>query len=1000
MLTAPRLAGLATVLLMLVFCAPASAANFIVDNGGDGNDRNPGDGICDGSPNGDPAFCTLRAAVEEANALEGEDLIDVQVDVVQLTLGGTLGAIEISTDMAIEGQGAESTYILQEVPQFSSGDRVFDITAPGAKVALRRLQIANGEANQPNGHFGGNIRSSGILEIEDSTITNGSGDSAGGIANTGGTLTLIRSTVHGNRAVTGGGDAGAILNFGIPEPNRPAVLNIHNSTIANNTANLGGGVFSYNNAQNEVHISNSTIAYNESGFRGSGGGLAIGSGLATVSSSIIARNTSASPANQNCSVDPGAILDSGGYNLEDQTDCGFTKEGDEQDVDAGLDELSFNGGETPTIALLSDSPARDSGPVECPADDQRGESRPKGLGCDKGAFEADPPPYRDIASAGPVDHIFAGNDLRCQAHYEGDQEDSFFGGRPGSCGTRIRFDDVTQELAPVEQSAVTGSGTRSDPFKVVTTVDTGGDSGITLTQTDTYVVGDDFYRSDVTVSNDGLLGQSALLWHWADCYLQDNDLGFGHFDSSTGGIYCSASPNNSPPARIEGFVPVSPGSQWFEGSFSNAASPPDGGYTNTCLCDTEVDNGMGLSWNIVVPGQGSVTRSFLTAFSPSGNLVDTTPPNTEITGGPDGQTNDSTPTFNLSSSEAGSTFECSVDGGAFAACGSPHTTAPLGDGAHTLRVRATDASGNVDASPAERAFTVDTSPPDTAMDGGPTGPTDDNTPTFSFSAPEPGSRFECSIDDGPYGPCSSPFTTGNLPAGKHTLAVRAVDGAGNADPTPSVFGFEIQAETVDELPDPKPGVTINVQEVAGTVLIGIPSSAAAARSGHASQKGIEFVPLSQAEQIPVGSFLDTRRGTVRLQSALNAAGDRQTGDFLSSIFQVRQSKRRSARGLTDLVLKGGTFNRCGAARGKRGKRASASLSRRTIRRLRANAQGRFRTSGRNSSATVRGTRWETIDRCDGTLTKVQRGTVVVRDFRKKKNVVLKAGKSYLARAKR
>ena len=157
------------------------------------------------------------------------------------------------------------------------------------------------------------------------------------------------------------------------------------------------------------------------------------------------------------------------------------------------------------------------------------------------------------------------------------------------------------------------------------------------------------------------------------------------------------------------------------------------------------------------------------------------------------------------------------------------------------------------------------------------------------------------------------------------------------------------------------------------------------------------MPLTAAEQIPVGSFLDTRRGTVRLQSATNAAGKRQTGDFLSSIFQVRQSKRRSARGLTDLVLKGGSFNRCGATRGKR---ANASLSRRTVRRLRANAQGRFRTSGRNSSATVRGTRWETIDRCDGTLTKVQRGTVVVRDFRKKKNVVLTAGKSYLARARR
>jgi hypothetical protein len=70
-----------------------------------------------------------------------------------------------------------------------------------------------------------------------------------------------------------------------------------------------------------------------------------------------------------------------------------------------------------------------------------------------------------------------------------------------------------------------------------------------------------------------------------------------------------------------------------------------------------------------------------------------------------------------------------------------------------------------------------------------------------------------------------------------------------------------------------------------------------------------------------------------------------------------------------------------------------------VRRLRANARGRFVTRGSNSSATVRGTIWTTTDRCDGTLTQVRRGTVVVRDFRRKRNVVVRAGKSYLARAR-
>jgi hypothetical protein len=111
-----------------------------------------------------------------------------------------------------------------------------------------------------------------------------------------------------------------------------------------------------------------------------------------------------------------------------------------------------------------------------------------------------------------------------------------------------------------------------------------------------------------------------------------------------------------------------------------------------------------------------------------------------------------------------------------------------------------------------------------------------------------------------------------------------------------------------------------------------------------------------------------------------------------------QSRRSDARGLTELRLKGSSFRRCGA--GSDGSASAAQLSRQTIRRLRSNARGRFRTRGRNSSATVRGTIWDTIDRCDGTLTKVRRGRVAVRDFRRKKTVIVRAGKSYLATPRR
>jgi hypothetical protein len=86
--------------------------------------------------------------------------------------------------------------------------------------------------------------------------------------------------------------------------------------------------------------------------------------------------------------------------------------------------------------------------------------------------------------------------------------------------------------------------------------------------------------------------------------------------------------------------------------------------------------------------------------------VDTKAPQTTIEAGPAAVTGDSTPTFEFTASEPGSSFECSVDGGAFEACNSPITLAPLADGPHGFRVRSRDLAGNVDTSPAGRDFTV------------------------------------------------------------------------------------------------------------------------------------------------------------------------------------------------------------------------------------------------------------------------------------------------------
>ncbi len=203
---------------------------------------------------------------------------------------------------------------------------------------------------------------------------------------------------------------------------------------------------------------------------------------------------------------------------------------------------------------------------------------------------------------------------------------------------------------------------------------------------------------------------------------------------------------------------------------------------------------------------------------------------------------------------------------------------------------------------------------------------------------------------------------------------------------------EIHAAALE--PGPALGRTVNVRVLRGRVLVKTAGGAASA-----AQKGKGFVPLRGTRQIPVRSLVDTRRGTLRLTSARDTSGRTQTGDFRSGVFQVLQSRRKRSKGLTELRLKGSSFKRCGSS-AKRSLAGAARLSRRTVRRLRAKAKGRFRTRGRYSSATVRGTTWLTSDRCDGTLTRVTRGKVAVRDFKRKRTITLRRGKSYLARARR
>jgi streptogramin lyase len=159
--------------------------------------------------------------------------------------------------------------------------------------------------------------------------------------------------------------------------------------------------------------------------------------------------------------------------------------------------------------------------------------------------------------------------------------------------------------------------------------------------------------------------------------------------------------------------------------------------------------------------------------------------------------------------------------------------------------------------------------------------------------------------------------------------------------------------------------------------------------------GGEWATLAPGTELPVGASFDTRRGSVELTSA-GCRGTRQTGRFGGGLFALRQP--RAACGRVDVYLRGGNFRSCrlGARPPVRGS-VVASSTRRVRRLWGRDRGGRFRTHGRHSHATVRGTRWVTADRCNGTLTRVTEGSVMVRDLARGRSVLVRAGRSYLAK---
>ena len=352
-------------------------------------------------PTGVAGTCSLRQAIANANAKSdltgGDCAAGTGTDTINFSVGGTitLGSAlpAIVNTLTIDGTG-------QTVTVSGNNDYVVLIVNSGATLTLNDLTIANGSAegtaeegdgggvtnngtltvtnctfsdNSVSILFGGGIYNKGPLNVTNSTFSGNNAPIRGGaIYNDEATLTITGSTFSGNSASSEvSGTGGGIWSL-------DGTVTINNSTFSGNfSPNTGGAIF---NDGATLAVTNSTFSGN-SGT--SGAGIENAAGTATVTNSILA-----SDSDGNCE---GTITD-GGYNISDDSTCGFTSTGSVNSTNPELSGLGNNGGPTYTIALQSDSPAIaviPSGKANCPGFDQRGAPRPAPTytACDKGAFE-------------------------------------------------------------------------------------------------------------------------------------------------------------------------------------------------------------------------------------------------------------------------------------------------------------------------------------------------------------------------------------------------------------------------------------------------------------------------------------------------------------------------------------------------------------------------------------------------------------------------------------
>ncbi|MGZ4729628.1 MAG: choice-of-anchor Q domain-containing protein, partial [Acidimicrobiales bacterium] len=365
--------------------------SFVVDTTTDLPDATPGDGLCvaaDGS-------CTLRSAIQESNAANGPDVIDLGVG---RTYGvsssgvtedaGAADDLDVTGDLTLHGHGSTIAAYLSAA--------TFQVI--GGQLSTDHVTISNNYGIAIDAH-------AAAVTLVDSTVT---GNTTAAVVTAGGApLSATRSNLGAALSSTG------TLGIGVTQTG-PGSLTLRSTATGAITSTAG-----------QIDIATSTV-----------GGLVIRGGAATlVDSTIVGQHIGLDVQSGSASV-TNSIADhldttgwdcfgpvtSGGWNLSSDHSCALSGPADLQDSDPRLSGLRGHGGPTPTRIPLAGSPATDSGKPGCAGDDQRGLPRPadgdgNGIaGCDRGAAELSGWNPLDLTVTSSNDsHDLAAGDGACQA---------------------------------------------------------------------------------------------------------------------------------------------------------------------------------------------------------------------------------------------------------------------------------------------------------------------------------------------------------------------------------------------------------------------------------------------------------------------------------------------------------------------------------------------------------------------------------------------------------